>query len=189
LQHHSMRMCMSPPHKNITDALSFSLHDLALMQTMPCEQRHTHGTGTAAGSAIPILTSRVEPLRLREALGVSARPPTLLLLAPAAAAPSAERRGMGASALKKRLSMKTVWIQVRMRCGFLQGARDDTCCQQPILQHMQCALPVGTNKCHLAVTCLRSPYCCRKYAVQWPCVSDVAARRTPHAVAAMCTNI
>jgi hypothetical protein len=68
------------------------------------------------------LTSRVEPLRRREALGVSARPPTLLLLAPAA--PSAERRGMGASALKKRLSMNTVWIQVRMRCGFLQGIVD-----------------------------------------------------------------
>jgi hypothetical protein len=53
---------------------------------------------------LPPLTSRVEPLRRSEALGVSDRPPALPLLAPAAAAaaaaPSAERRGMGASALK-----------------------------------------------------------------------------------------
>lgn len=69
------------------------------------------------------LTSRVELLRLKLLLAL----PAPELLPPPAAVPAAdevpesvERRGMGASALKKRLSTKTVWIQARVRCGFLQ---------------------------------------------------------------------
>jgi hypothetical protein len=97
-------------------------HDLVPMHHMPGGQLHMTQVLLLHSPSPP--TSRVEPLRRRDALGVSTRPPTLLLLAPAA--PSAERRGMGASALKKRLSMKTVWIQVRMRCGFLHGTVDGT---------------------------------------------------------------
>lgn len=71
------------------------------------------------------LTSRVELLRLKLLLALPA-PPELLPPPAAVAAEgevpeSVERRGMGASTLKKRLSTKTVWIQARVRCGFLQA--------------------------------------------------------------------
>jgi hypothetical protein len=82
----------------------------------------------------PVLTSLAELLRLKLPLLLPDRLTAPDPLPPAAAGPavadeaaeSVERRGMGASTLKKRLSANTVWIQVRVFWGFLQGGNDSS---------------------------------------------------------------